>query len=93
MSTENINISLSEDQLATLISGLLFSCSVNVVSETTEEYQKDLFFLARELKQLQPNIKLKNIQFLKENNYEDSLSEEVLSEFIDNLDIVTFDHI
>ena len=93
MSPENITISLNEKQLETLISGLLFSCSVNVVSNTNEEYQRELFILAKALKQIKPNIKLEDVQFLQEDNYEDSLSQELLEEFIDNIDVVTFDQI
>lgn len=93
MSTQNITINLTEKQLATIISGLLFSCSVNIVSTTNEEYQKELFNLAKDLKQVSPEIKLDDIQFLKEDNYEDSLSLDVLREFIDNLEIISFDQI
>lgn len=93
MSTQNITINLSEKQLGTLISGLLFSCSVNVVSNTNEEYQRELFDLAKELKALKTDIKLDSVQFLKEENYEDSMSQELLEEFIDNLEILTFENI
>jgi len=93
MSTQNITINLTEKQLATIISGLLFSCSVNIVSTTNEEYQKELFNLAKDLKQVSPEIKLDDIQFLKEDNYEDSLSLDVLREFIDNLEIISFNQI
>lgn len=93
MPTNNLTITLSERQLATLISGLLFSCSVNVVSNVNEEYQQELFALAKELKLIQPDIKLGDIQFLKEDDYEDTLSQEVLKEFIHNMEIVSFDQV
>lgn len=93
MSTNTLTIELTEQQLATIISGLLFSCSVNVVSNVNEEYQRELFELAKVLKRINPSIKLNDIQFLQENNYEDSLSEDVLREFIDNIEIISFDEI
>ena len=93
MSTKKINISLTEHQLATAISGLLFSCSVNVVSNTNSEYQNDMFQLAKELKRVSPNIKLNDVQFLKETDYEDSISHELLSEFKANMEIITFEQI
>ena len=93
MSTQQITLTLTEKQLETIISGLLFSCSVNVVSNTSEEYQKTLFELAKDLKQVLPDIKLEEVQFLKENNYEDSLSAEVFQEFGTNMEILTFDQI
>jgi hypothetical protein len=94
MSTEQIlTVELTKQQLATIISGLLFSCSVNVVSNVNEEYQKEMFSLARELKKIDPTIKLNDIQFLQETNYEDELSEDLLREFVDNMEIVSFDEV
>jgi hypothetical protein len=93
MTTETLTIELTESQLATLISGLLFSCSVNVVSNVNEEYQRELFDLAKLLKKVKPSVKLNDVQFLQENDYEDSLSEDVLREFVDNIEIISFDEI
>ena len=91
MAKEPINIPLSEKQLAAAISGLLFSCSVNVVSNTNEEYQKELFDLAKLLKSYSSNIKLEDVQFLKEDDYEDSLSRDLLEEFKTNLEVTSFE--
>lgn len=93
MSNQIINLTLTENQLATLISGLLFSCSVNVVSNTNKEYQVELFNLAKTLKEIKPDIKLEHIQFLKEDDYEDELSPELLETFSNNVEVITFDHI
>lgn len=93
MSEENITIEFTEEQLANLISGLLFSCSVNVVSNTNEEYQRELFDLAKKLKDIKPDIQLTQVQFLEEENYEDSLSKELLAEFEGNIDVITFDNV
>ena len=93
MSTNTLTLELTEQQLATIISGLLFSCSVNVVSNVNEEYQRELFDLATTLKKINPSIKLNDVQFLQEDNYEDSLSEDVLREFVDNIEIISFDEI
>lgn len=93
MSTQQLNITLTEKQLETIISGLLFSCSVNVVSNTDQEYQRELFQLAKELKQISPNIKLNDVQFIQEDNYEDSLSVELFQEFGENMSILSFDQV
>ena len=90
MSDQIITIEMTEKQLATVISGLLFSCSVNVVSNTNEEYQRELFDLAKKLKMIKVDIKLDEIQFLEEEDYEDSLSKDLLSEFEDNMEVITF---
>lgn len=93
MSTQQITLTLTEKQLETIISGLLFSCSVNVVSNTNEEYQRELFQLAKDLKQVNPNVKLNDVQFIKEDNYEDSLSVELFEEFGDNMSILSFEQV
>jgi hypothetical protein len=93
MSTEYINISFTENQLATIISGLLFSCSVNVVSNVNEKFFLELFELAKNLKTLKPEIKLDNVQFVKEKDYEDQLSDLVLEEFHTNMQLVTFEQV
>lgn len=90
MSDQIITIEMTEKQLATVISGLLFSCSVNVVANTNQEYQRELFDLAKKLKMIKVDIKLDEIQFLEEEDYEDALSKEVLQEFEDNIEVITF---
>ena len=92
MAKETLNIALTEDNLASIISALLFSCSVNVTSNTNEEYQQELFAVAKQLKKIKPDIKLDNIQFLKEDDYEDSISVELLEEFKNNLEVSSFDN-
>lgn len=94
MSTQQfINISLTEDQLSTIISGLLFSSSVSVVSNVNEKFHTELFELAKQLKELKPDVKLDNIQFVKEDNYEDELSTLILQEFHQNMQIVSFEQV
>lgn len=88
-----INIALTEEQLSTIISGLLFSSSVSVVSNVNEKFHFELFELAKQLKQLKPDVKLDNIQFVKEDNYEDELSLQILQEFHQNMQIVSFEQV
>jgi len=89
----NINISLTESELETVISGLLFSCSVNVVSNTDKDFQINLLTIATKLKDTLPNIQLENIQFLKEDNYEDEISQILFDKFNTNIKVVTFDEV
>ena len=88
-----ITIEMTEEQLKTVISGLLFSCSVNIVSNVNEEYQRQLFELAKALRTVSPDIKLNEIQFVEEENYEDVLSEELLEEFKNNIEVISFDEV
>ena len=88
-----ITLTLTERQLATIVSGLLFSCSVNVVSNTNEEYQRELFELAKTIKSGYPTIKLDDVQFLKEDYYEDELSPLVFDEFGTNMELLTFEEV
>lgn len=87
----NINVALTEKELQTAISGLLFSCSVNVVSNTNLEYQTELLHLAKKLKDLKPDVKLTEIQFVKEDDYEDETSPLILEAFKGNIEITSFD--
>lgn len=88
MSTPLLNIEMTEKQLSTIISGLLFSCSINVVSETNKEYQKELYDLAKLLRGLKPDIKLENVQFVEEENYEDDFSIQIKKDFEGNIEVV-----
>jgi len=87
------NVTLTEEELKTAITGLLFSCSVNIVSDTDLAYQTKLLSLAKKLKDLKPDIKLEGIRFIKEEDYEDETSPLILESFKNNLDITTFDHV
>lgn len=89
----NINITLTEKELSTAISGLLFSCSLNVVSNTNKDFQQELFELAKKLKDSCAEVKLDNVQFLREENYEDETSELILETFKDNIQTITFEEI
>lgn len=93
MPTNTVNINLTEQELETVISALLFSCSVNVTSNTNEEFQTELFNTAKLLKKHKPDIKLNNVQFLQEEDYEDSISSELFEEFKNNLEVTKFDHV
>jgi hypothetical protein len=48
--------------------------------------------VAKHLKTFKPDIKLDNIQFVKEDDYEDSLSVELLEEFKNNLEVTSFEN-
>ena len=89
----NITVELTQRELETAISGLLFSCSVNITSNTDKDYQVELLDLAKKLKAYNPDIKLNNIQFLKEDDYEDEISPEVFNSFQNNLETTTFETI
>lgn len=91
--SNSINVALTERELQTAISGLLFSCSVNVVSNTNLEYQTELLQLAQKLKNLKPDVKLTDIQFVKEEDYEDETSSLILEAFHNNIEITTFDQV
>ena len=93
MSKNSINISLTDEDFSTVISALLFSCSVNIVSNTSQEYQQKLFDLAKRLKVYKPDVKITDIQFLREENYEDVTTQELLKEFEQNLEIISFENI
>lgn len=89
----NIKTTLKEKELEIIISALLFSSSVNVISNTDTSYQRKLVDLAIKLKELSPEIKLQNVQFIEEENYEDEWSEDILQQFENNMETVNFEQI
>jgi hypothetical protein len=96
MSEEYIQLEVTEQQLASIISGLLFSCSVNIISESAasnEQYINEIYELAKKLKNIKPDIALEGIQFLEETHYEDNLSSDILREFEGNIKVITFEEL
>jgi hypothetical protein len=93
MPKDLITISLSEEEFSTILSALLFSCSINIVSSTTKEYQEKLFELAKKIKGYKPNVKLTDIQFLQEENYEDVISSNLIKDFKCNIETIAFENI
>jgi len=89
----NNNISLSEHEVDTVVSALLFSASVNVVANTDQSFQKELIDTAKRIKSLRPDLKLSNVQFIKEDNYEDEYSVDIYNNFKDNMDVTTFENV
>jgi len=86
-----VNVTLTKEELKTAISGLLFSCSVNVVSNTDLSYQERLLDLAKKLKDFDTSVKLNDIQFIQEQDYEDAISERILEHFKNNIEITSFE--
>ena len=89
----NIKVTLKESELEEVISALLFSSSVNIISSTDTSYQRKLIDLAIKLKDLKPDIKIQNVQFIEEENYEDEWSQDILENFKDNIEVVNFEQI
>ena len=89
----NNNISLSEHEVDTVVSALLFSASVNVVANTDQTFQKELIDTAKRIKSLRPNLKLSNVQFIKEENYEDEYTVDIYNNFKDSMEVTTFENV
>ena len=86
-------IQLSEHEVDTVVSALLFSSSVNIASTGDPSFQKDLIDVAKRIKSLRPNLKLNNIQFIKEENYEDQYTVDLYENFKDNMIVTTFENV
>lgn len=93
MAENTFSIEMTEKQLATIISGLLFSCSVNVVCETNKQYQKELYKLAKTLKNIKPDIQLPSVNFIEEDAYEDDISSQLAKDFEGNIEVVLIDKV
>jgi len=87
-------ISLTKDELQKIISALLFSSCVNVVYNGTQpSYFESLTDLAKSLIKESPDIQLEHVQFIKEENYEDTWSSDIYETFKNNIEVTTFENV
>jgi hypothetical protein len=86
-------INLSESEIEILISSLLFSSSVNVIIKSETQDCIKYIELAENLKKYKNNLELKDIQFIKEEKYEDEWSSRLYSNFKDSMEVITFNDI
>jgi len=85
-----ISLELDVDQTNRIIESLLFASSVSVGADWKKEDCESMLNIARQLKNvLSDQLKLNNINFYKEDYYEDSCSENILNEFGNQFDIVS----
>lgn len=91
--SNKISLELNVEQTNRIIESLLFASSVSVGADWKKEDCEEMLEIARQLKNvLSDQMKLDNINFYKEEYYEDSCSENILSEFGDYFDIITLDN-
>ena len=90
--SNKISLELDVDQTNRIIESLLFASSVSVGADWKKEDCEEMLEIARQLKNsLGDDMKLNNINFFKEDYYEDSCSENILNEFGNHFDIVSLD--
>jgi hypothetical protein len=90
--SNKISLELDVDQTNRIIESLLFASSVSVGADWKKEECEGMIEIARVLKNtLGDQMKLDNINFFKEDYYEDSCSENILNEFGNHFDIVSLD--
>lgn len=90
---KSFNINLTKSEIEMLLSSLLFTSSINVVlSEDITEHSKEFLNLAKKLKEnfqtKQPNLKYIKFVHDKNQNFQDSWSDDVLNNFAKNLETV-----
>ena len=90
---KKLQIEFTNEELERVISALLFTSSVSIIGSVDEVRQQQLVELAQKLKTNDPKIKLKFIEFIKEEEYEDLCSEKIYEEFKNNLNVVTFENV
>ena len=90
--SKKISLELDVDQTNRIIESLLFASSVSVGADWKKEDCEGMLDIARQLKNtLGDDLKIDNINFFKEDYYEDSCSESILNEFGNHFDIVSLD--
>ena len=86
-------VHLTDDELQTTIESLLFGTSINIVSNTDPNYQQKMFDVAVKLREHKQDIKLDNISFIKEEDYEEKITQTILDVFEQNLKFTSFEHV
>ena len=90
--SKKISLELDVDQTNRIIESLLFASSVSIGADWKKEDCESMLDIARQLKgNLGDQLKLNNINFFKEDYYEDSCSENILNEFGKHFDIISLD--
>lgn len=89
-----MNLNLSEKEINHVIEALLFSSSVSVGADWHKEDCESMLQIALTLKEVvQDKMVLENINFYKEDDYEDSCSEKILEEFGSKMEIFSLENI
>jgi hypothetical protein len=87
-----ISLELNVDQTNRIIESLLFASSVSVGADWKKEDCECMLDIAQTLKNnLGDQLKINNVNFFKEDYYEDSCSESILNEFGNYIDIISLD--
>jgi hypothetical protein len=89
-----MNLTLTHQEINHIVEALLFSSSVSVGADWHKEDCESMLQIALYLKEVtEDNLKLENINFLKEEDYEDTCSEKILEEFGSKLEVYSLDNI
>lgn len=89
---KKISLELDVNETNHIIESLLFASSVSVGADWKKEDCEKMLEIARNLKNtLGDEMKLDNINFFKEDYYEDSCSENILNEFGNHFEIISLD--
>jgi hypothetical protein len=91
---DKVNLELQKSELNQIVESLLFASSVSVGADWKEDACNKMFEIAKKIKNvLGSDLKLEHVNFFKEEYYEDSWSENILNEFGDQLEIISFENI
>ena len=89
-----MNLNLSEKEINHVIEALLFSTSVSVGADWHKEDCEDMLQIALSLKEIiKDDLKIENINFYKEEDYEDTCSEKILEEFGSKMEVYSLENI
>ncbi len=91
---QTMNLNLSEKEINHVIEALLFSSSVSVGADWHKEDCDSMLQIALSLKEIiKDDLKIENINFYKEEDYEDTCSEKILEAFGSKLEIFSLENI
>jgi len=89
-----MNLTLTHQEINRTIEALLFASTVSVGADWHKEDCEAMLQVALYLKeQVGEQLEIKNINFYKEEDYEDDCSEQILEEFGNKLEIFSLENI
>lgn len=88
---KNFVLELNEDEYKAVLSSLLFTSSVNFVLNNSDGFQNNTVNTLKKVKQMYPECMLDDVEYIKDEAFEDELSEELFNMFKDNVNVVSLE--
>ncbi len=84
-------LELNEEEYKVVLSSLLFTSSVNFVLNNSDGFQNNAVNTLKKVKQMYPECKLEDVEYIQDEVFEDELSEDLFNLFKNNVNVVSLE--